>query len=447
MEEIILEGTIRSKRAKINIVAMATIKFISISISFFYVPLLVQSLNSVNYGIWLTITSLVSWISILDVGLGHGLRNKLSEALAKNDIKLGREYISTAYVFITILITILIIIFLLIQKKVNWVTVLNIDNLEIDGLNILISIVFIAFGTQLILNLINSIFYSLQMPAFSALISMIGQLLSFLTVLIQVHLFNIKSLPILGGTIAIIPPLVTLIISILSFAFKYKNLSPNFKYFNTNKISKIMSLGAKFFILQISVIFIYQTNNIIITRTLGPEYVTEYNIAYKYLFIVYFIFSIIITPIWSAATEAYIKKEFNWIKDTIKKLELLFLLSIGIIIVMILIAPYVYRLWLGDSAIIINSEINIAMGLAAIGQMAYGIYGYIINGIGKINLITSINIFIAIIYIPVCIILTRTMGLIGVCIMGFIVNIILTAICRIQSNKLLNEQAKGLWNQ
>ena len=44
-----------------------------------------------------------------------------------------------------------------------------------------------------------------------------------------------------------------------------------------------MSLGIMFFFLSVLSIAFYQTNNLIISHYLGPEEVTVYNIAYRYI--------------------------------------------------------------------------------------------------------------------------------------------------------------------
>lgn len=76
-----------------------------------YVPLLLGSMDTDNYAVWLTLTSLVSWIALFDIGLGNGLRNRLSETLAKNDITQSKKYISTAYCGVIIVAMFLFISF------------------------------------------------------------------------------------------------------------------------------------------------------------------------------------------------------------------------------------------------------------------------------------------------------------------------------------------------
>ena len=86
-----IKGAQRSVKVKKNIIAMIGIKGISLGISLLYVPLLLHSMNSINYGIWLTFNfKFVSWVAMCDIGLGNGLRNKLSETIAAADYLLGK---------------------------------------------------------------------------------------------------------------------------------------------------------------------------------------------------------------------------------------------------------------------------------------------------------------------------------------------------------------------
>ena len=71
----VLSGDIRSVKAKKNILLSFFNKIIAIVISFALVPITVNYLDQEQYGIWLTITSIVSWISFFDLGLGHGFKN------------------------------------------------------------------------------------------------------------------------------------------------------------------------------------------------------------------------------------------------------------------------------------------------------------------------------------------------------------------------------------
>ena len=102
--------------------------------------------------------------------------------------------------------------------------------------------------------------------------------------------------------------------------------------------------------------------NIVISRELGPDAVTEYNIAYKYLYNLTILVVIIITPFWSAFTDAYYKSDFQWMERSIKKLETIWSLSVLGSIVMILLADFFYEIWIGkDVQVHLSTTISIAI--------------------------------------------------------------------------------------
>ncbi len=426
---------------------MLGIKGVSLLISLLYVPLLLHSMNAVNYGIWLTLTSLIAWISMFDIGLGNGLRNKLSIALANGNKQLGRTYVSTAYICISALVLILIILFVAIQQFVSWQDILNATAVDKKQLDLLVFIVFAAFGLQFVLNLINSILLAMQMPAFSSFILMAGQLFSFIVVFILVKIFHVNSLLILGGTISLIPPAVMLVSSIILFKSKYKDISPSFKYFNIYKIKDILSLGIKFFIIQIITIVLYQTNNLIITHTVGNSAVVEYNVAYKYMHVLVMVFTIIVTPLWSATTEAYTKKDFAWIKGINRQMRKIVVIMACIGLVMLIVSKQVYEIWLGNNELNINFSTSMLLYIYSIFMIMYGNYGYILNGIGKLQIQIYATLILAMAYIPAAIFAGRFWGLNGILLMFALSPMVNYIWSKIQFIKLINGSATGIWNR
>ena len=102
----------RTKLAIKNIGVSLILKGASILISFILVPLTLDYLNSYEYGIWLTLNSVLSWIYLFDIGLGNGLRNRLTEALAAKNFELGKIYVSTTFFFMTLIVVAFYLLFL-----------------------------------------------------------------------------------------------------------------------------------------------------------------------------------------------------------------------------------------------------------------------------------------------------------------------------------------------
>ena len=122
-------GAERSIKAKRNIVTLTFYKGISIILNLLLVPITLHYVDASTYGIWLTLSSVVGWISFFDIGLNNGLKNRLAESIANNDDNLGKTYVSTTYAMLTVIFIPLMVILLLIVPFLDWPTILNIDNL------------------------------------------------------------------------------------------------------------------------------------------------------------------------------------------------------------------------------------------------------------------------------------------------------------------------------
>src|SRR5512135_2482246 len=90
-------GHARTTKANKNVFYSFFIKGVSIASQLALVPLTLHYLEKERYGIWLTLASLMGWFGFFDIGIGNGLRNKLSEALANNDTRQAKIYVSTSY--------------------------------------------------------------------------------------------------------------------------------------------------------------------------------------------------------------------------------------------------------------------------------------------------------------------------------------------------------------
>ena len=137
----------------------------------------------------------------------------------------------------------------------------------------------------------------------------------------------------------------------------------------------------------------------LISRYLNSEDVVEYNVAYKLFSVVTMAFSILITPIWSAASEAIAKNDYEWIRSTAAALQKKWLLSILVLVVLVLISPYLFYWWLGTSVQVRwVTSISIAV---YVGLYTYSmIYVYFLNGMGLLNVQFYIAIALLILFFP-----------------------------------------------
>ena len=324
VKSFIVGGDERTRKMKRNTISMLIVKGLSILVSLAYIPMMLKAVNRADYGVLLTLTSIVHWVAMLDIGLGNGLRNSIAKDLAQNAYDKARESVSSCYAALALYVSIVVVIFVVIAPFLNWQGILNApDNPESELLALAI-IVFASFCVQFVVNLITSILYACQMPAMTSYIMLATQVVNYVLVYVMIHFFGINTILEIGTVTCLAPPLVLLVFSFFLFRKKLAHIAPSFKFVHLKSVNSILALGIKFFVIQIVSIVLFQANNIIITQAVGPEAVVTYNVAYKYIGLIVVIFNIIVTPVWSAATDAYVREDFDWMKRTLSYIRKVF---------------------------------------------------------------------------------------------------------------------------
>lgn len=435
----------RSKKAVKNIIVSIFTKGISIITSFLIVPLTIRYVNPTQYGVWLTISSVIAWITYFNLGLGNGFRNKYAEAKANNDIECQQEYVSTTYFSTFVLVMILFVISSILNSFIQWSSFLKLDYAYNDELKIVFTIVSFFFCFNMSVNTFSYLLLADQRPGLLSVIQVTGQVVSLIVIYVLTKITS-GSLTNLASYYSGIPAIVMLLASLVYFRTDYFKVRPRLKCVRPKLVKNILTLGLQFFFINICLILIFQVINIIITRELGPDTVTEYNIAYKYFHILYMVMVIIITPFWSAFTDAYAQKDYSWMKKTLKSLEYIWFFSVLIGVVMLLISAWFYKFWLKDE-VSVSYALSASLLIYMLMQTLGAIYMHLINGIGTIRLQLYIYLLFAIISWPLITWSCRVFGVCGAVIMPTLVYLVQAILGKIQLSKLLSDNAKGLWNK
>lgn len=413
----------RTRLAQKNILLSFIIKGLSIGITLVFVPLTINYIDAERYGIWLTLSSVIAWFNFFDLGLGNGLRNKLVEAIAKNDVAEERRLISTTYISLSAIAILLISVYLCIMPFIQWDELLKVSPSYKGELKTLGLIIVVLFSVQFVLQLINTINLARQKVFLTSLVFLIGSIFSLCFILILRS--TIPGSILLVGTAMFAGNLLSLLLfSAYFFLFVRPDLLPKFRYFSFNSSSSLLKLGGKFFLIQVSAIVQYETTNVLISRYFSATQVTQYNISYKLFGILIMMFSIAISPLWSAVTDAQSKGDFKWIRKTEKKVLFLWgILALGGIL-LLSISSYLYTLWLGDS-IEIPFLISLGVMLYILTQSFGMIYVYILNGLGRLKTQYYLSILTMIYFIPLSYFLAVKLnwGVLGICISLILSNI------------------------
>lgn len=443
---IVNKGQDRSVKAKKNIIASFFIKGLSIAISLILVPITINYINPSRYGIWLTLSSIVGWFSFFDIGLTQGLRNKFAEAKAKSEDNLAQIYVSTTYAILAIIFIIVWISFLVANHFLNWAHILNISESMQSEISVLAVIIFSYFCLQFVLRIITTLIIADQQPAKSSLIDVLGQILSLIFISILVKTTE-GSLIKLGLALCLSPVLVLIGANLFFFRRTFKNFRPSFSKVKFSYAKGLFNLGIIFFIIQVAGVIQFETANIIIARSFGTADVTSYNIVYKYFGTLNMVFVIFLVPFWSASTEAYLKKDIQWIKNAIKKYNKLNLLLAVVGCIMLIFSEEVYRLWLGKGTVVIGFKLSLWGFIFVNISMFGGKYNSFLNGINALRIQFLSSLISPLIFVGIALLLIKyfQIGVHALFIAAISANFNGYILGPLQYHMVINKNKKGIW--
>lgn len=435
----------RNKMLKNNILFSGFLKIVGLLTSLVIVPITINYLNNEVYGIWMTITSILYWITTFDIGLGNGMRNYLAEALATNDTKLGKKYISTTMLLLSLIALSMAIVLLYPLITINFNSFFNTN--AIAGNELRMAVV-IAVGFTLmnfVLKNIGMIFVAMQKYAINDLLSISGNVIALILIYIltKVTTGNLV-LVVLAYTMT---SCVAFLLAAIPLFWKHPELKPSLRFFDKSLGKKIVGKGFGFFVIQISsCLVIFGAANFFITQSCGPAAVTTYNIAYKFFNLLVIAYTIILAPMWNAYTDAYVKGDMQWIKATFNKALKFWVLSICGGLGMLLICNLFYKLWIGNM-------VNVPLSVSA-STLVYVCFfnlnncaTYLINGLNKIFVQIIISLAVTTLYIITVLAFGRKLGVEGIVLSMAASYAVMSVVHLYQCRKLINGKADGIWNK
>lgn len=386
----------------------ALYKLGAIVATFLAMPIMIKYLGVEQFGIWSTMLTLITWVMLFDLGIGNGLKNKISESLALDNPEQALRYISTAYGLVGFISFALFTMFLLSSNWLPWQTIFNTRSISEEDLKYgVITLSFFIFFNFWI-SLVNQIYHGLQKSS----VVVLGQFVSNISALILVFLlYQLTESSMLFMVWAYGVSLVLANIALTFFLFKsHRKLTPTIKKFDSKKISPLLSLGIKFFIIQLAALVIFMTDKLLITQLLGPEHVTPYEVLFKLFSVFAIIQSLLLAPLWPAYSDAYQSGDLDWIRANIKKqIKIVMVLSTGAFF-LAGGGGMIVKLWVGDE-IVASPILYYLFALSMVFSLWSNVFAYFVNATNQLDVQLYTSIIAAIINIPLSIIFVTKLGL------------------------------------
>lgn len=345
----------RDKALFKNISGAFVFKGLGMLLSFFSMPIYMDFFeNRLVLGVWFTILSTSNWIFMFDIGIGNGLRNCLTRELVRGDKKRIKTYISSAYIMITVIAVVILCIGSLMIGYVNWNDFFNISESVVSTatLNTTVRIIYAGIVLQFIFKIVVYILYALQKSAVNNMIAFLTSLFQFMAVLLLPSLSISENLIRLAVVFIVSSNFLYIVVTIFAFRNEQiKGCGVSLKYFETDAALKTVNIGVLFLWTQILHLLISLTDDYLVTKFTSPKYEVYFSIYSRLFSLAGTLFTLALTPVWSAVTKAQEERDYLWVKKIYRFSNRAVLLGVAGEFFIILVMQFVVNIWLGNHAI------------------------------------------------------------------------------------------------
>lgn len=374
-------GRERYRRAGLTASTSLLSQGLAILISLISVPLTVRYLGAERYGVWLTISSLLTWMAITDFGLaGNALVNLISEANGNDDRELAREYAASAFWALTSITVSVGTVFLVTFHRIPWRAVFRVSgSMSPDELQQACALTLAVFVLGFPLNMLNSLYNGYQDGLPANLWTIAGNTLALVSLVVVTQFRG--GLPQLVFALSGTRVLVSFANGYYVFFHRYPWLAPVPSAVRWIRVKRLAKLGAKYMVTQLAGLGIYQSQPLIITQVLGPAKVMIFVVAQKVLTLPHGLVFMATQPLVAAYAEARARGDWKWIRNALRH-SMLVSLGFGIVITTAaaLVARPLIRVWAGaaavpDTTLVVWLSIYALVGIATLppAQMLNGL--------------------------------------------------------------------------
>ena len=179
----------RLRRAAMTTMAAGVARVIGLSASLISVPLTFRYLGAESYGIWMVLISIITVMGFADLGIGNGLVNAISEAYGKDDQRLAKEYISSAFVMMLGIAALLAVAGAAAYPFLPWMRLFNVKSgvVAAEGARAFL-VLYCWFIVNIPLGVVGRAQSGLQQGYFSQIVAAFGSVASLLALLVVIAL-------------------------------------------------------------------------------------------------------------------------------------------------------------------------------------------------------------------------------------------------------------------
>jgi O-antigen/teichoic acid export membrane protein len=404
----------RNRKAALTGLVTLVVRGTFVGTNLLSIPITKQYLGIEQFGVWILLSTMMSWIALADMGLTNSLVNFLSTALANNDGKKAQKAVSSASFPILGIGIVLLFTALFLSGLVPWEQVFNLrisSSLQKET-RWAITVSMCLFALRIPLSIPRCLFTAYQQGYIYQLWVGLANLTSLLSLFVaQYYRVN---LPWLIGIFFGLSMSGDLLAGIDMFYFRQKWLRPTWSSCDFRLFKGLIKTGFQFWIAQICAICLFQTDLLVVSQLFGVVEVATYGVLLRLFSIIEAVSSSFVTPLWPAYSDAKARGDYQWIRKTFWNSILgASIWSIGMGSLLVFLSPTILKYWLGKDVFLVP-ELPFYM------LLTYGLIstthcvGILVNGLGRLRVQSFAGPMASVCNVGLSILLGKMIGIQGV---------------------------------
>ncbi|HTV09244.1 MAG TPA: oligosaccharide flippase family protein [Candidatus Aquilonibacter sp.] len=401
-------------------------KICSVAISAVSIPLAVRYLGPQQYGIWITISSAVVMLSVMDLGIANTLTNMISRSFAHGDQREAQRYYATAYWISAAIAGVLGIVCFLVWPHVQWGALFKTtDPVLSHEISICVAIAVAFFLLSLPLNLVNRVLSGFQQTQITNYFNLLSSAMGLGAILVVMKIHG--SLPVLMLMYSLALMTGTVVLNLWVNLWDRPWILPKPTAVDGGAIRGLLSSGMGFFLLQIAGLVVFNSDNLVISHYLGAVDVVPYSITWKVAGYASVLQASIFPSLWPAYAEAYERGDYRWVRRAFWTGTRLAMGAVAIAVtVLVLFGRPLIRWYAGPAAV--PSEI-LLVAICGWTLMSTGmdLEACFLAAINRVRLQGALSVVAAGLNLALSIYLVKRIGSLGV-ILGTIISYTITLV-------------------
>jgi O-antigen/teichoic acid export membrane protein len=414
------------RSARANIAWAMVAKLVSMAVAVLSVPLLLSLLGTDRYGTWATLTSLVAFISLLDLGVGNSMRNSVASMSAAAEETVRLEFIGF-FRLLCVAGLLATLVFCLLVPSLNlagghraavWLLygpLLLLLPLLLGG-----SVLQGAHATGL-----QAVLQSSSGWGFFAFIALLSW---------QNWVPGISDLALAWSLCYTAALLVMFGVALRRLRLPARRLlHGSLASLPTGRLR----VGLEFLVLQLSSLMLYSLGNMLVFRHLGSTEVARYDVVNKIFQVGLGLYTIVIGVMWSEIAKFRAAGDAPALARTLRRLAVIAVLFSVASLLGAFALPTLVDLWTRHHIQVTSGEALAVAGLVSIQSLAY-VGAVFMNAFEQVRLQTVLAVASIFLMVPLAsVFMDRGLGIASVPLAAMLLTLLPMIVCNLYAVRLV----------